>query len=165
MSSKRGRAANALPRLGRSRSRQKKISVNWESGFFAAVIHLGWIWHIFSQKKLAQPAKAGLGFGVPIVQAALAYVLGSDGEIGLLELPIFALPIMFSRPFMPASFDPKMICVLANSLLYVLGLRDAAGFPCDCRPGVRFRRFISENKSLTRRLFRGKISLRFCFVD
>jgi hypothetical protein len=73
--------------------RQKKITVNWESGFVAVVIHLAWIWHIFGQKTLAQPAKAGLGFGVPIIQAALAYVLGSDGEIGLLELPIFVLPL------------------------------------------------------------------------
>jgi Domain of unknown function (DUF4189) len=73
--------------------RQKKISVNWESGLVAAVIHLFWIWHIVSQKTLALPANAGLGFGVPVVQAALAYVLGSDGEIGLLELPIFALPL------------------------------------------------------------------------
>jgi hypothetical protein len=73
--------------------RQKKISVNWESGLVAAIIHLAWIWHIFNQKTLAQPAKAGLGFGVPIIQAGLAYVLGSDGEIGLLELPIFALPL------------------------------------------------------------------------
>jgi hypothetical protein len=73
--------------------RHKKISVNWETGFFATVVHLGWIWHIFSQKTLKQPAKAGLGFGVPIIQAVLAYVLGSDGEIGLLELPIFALPL------------------------------------------------------------------------
>jgi hypothetical protein len=54
--------------------RQKKISVNWASGLIAAIIHLGWIWHIFSQKTLAQPAKAGLGFGVPVIQAALAYV-------------------------------------------------------------------------------------------
>jgi hypothetical protein len=73
--------------------RQKKISINWESGLVAAVIHLFWIWHIFSRETLAQPAKAGLGFGVPVIQAVLAYALGSDGEIGLLELPIFALPL------------------------------------------------------------------------
>jgi hypothetical protein len=75
------------------RLRQTKIPANWESGFAAAVIHLLWIWHIVSQTTLALPAKAGLGFGVPVVQAVLAYVLGSDGEIGLLELPIFALPL------------------------------------------------------------------------
>jgi hypothetical protein len=75
------------------RLRQKKISVNWESGLAATVIHLLWIWHIVSQKTLALPAKAGLGFGIPIIQGVLAYVLGSDGEIGVLELPIFALPL------------------------------------------------------------------------
>jgi hypothetical protein len=52
--------------------RQKKISVNWESGLVAAVIHLLWIWHIVSQKTLALPAKAGLGFGVPVIQTVLA---------------------------------------------------------------------------------------------
>jgi hypothetical protein len=52
--------------------RQKNISVNWESGLVAAVIHLLWIWHIVSQKTLALPAKAGLGFGVPVIQTVLA---------------------------------------------------------------------------------------------
>jgi len=73
--------------------RQKKIPVNWQSGLVAAFIHLLWVWHIVSQKTLALPAKAGLSFGVPVIQTLLAYVLGSDGEIGLLELPIFALPL------------------------------------------------------------------------
>jgi hypothetical protein len=87
--------------------RQKKISVNWESGLVAAVIHLFWIWHIVSQKTLALPAKAGLGFGVPVIQAVLAYVLGSDGEIGLLELPIFALPLGLGELVASVSFKRR----------------------------------------------------------
>ncbi|SDT61411.1 hypothetical protein [Bradyrhizobium canariense] len=73
--------------------RQTKVPVNWTSGLVAAAIHLIWIWHIVSQKTLGVPEKAGLGLGVPVVQAILAYALGSDGEVGLLELPIFALPL------------------------------------------------------------------------
>jgi hypothetical protein len=87
--------------------RQKKIPVNWASGLVAAIIHLAWIWHIFSQKTLARPAKAGLGFGVPVIQAALAYVLGSDGGIGLLELPIFALPLGLGELVASVSFKRR----------------------------------------------------------
>jgi hypothetical protein len=87
--------------------RQKKIPVNWESGFAAVVIHLLWLWHIVSQKTLALPAKAGLGFGVPVIQAVLAYVLGGDGEIGLLELPIFALPLGLGELVASVSFKRR----------------------------------------------------------
>jgi hypothetical protein len=74
--------------------RQTKIPIKWWSVLFAAAAHLLWIWHIISQKALPLPAKAGLGSGVFVIQAILAYVLGgSDGEIGLLELPIFVLPL------------------------------------------------------------------------
>lgn len=85
--------------------RQKKIPVNWESVLVAATVHLLWIWHIVSQNTLAVSAKAGLGFGVPLIQDVLAYVLGSDGEIGLLELPIFALPLGLGE--LVASFSFK----------------------------------------------------------
>jgi hypothetical protein len=73
--------------------RQKNIPVNWTFVFGAAVIHLLWIWHIFSQKMLALPTKEGLVFGVSVIQAILGSVLGSDGEIALLEIPIFTLPL------------------------------------------------------------------------
>ena len=72
--------------------RQKKVSV-WQFGFVATVIHMLWLWHLFSQKLLPQSAKAGLGSCVVAIQVALSYVLGSDGDIALLELPIFVLPL------------------------------------------------------------------------
>jgi hypothetical protein len=91
---------HAAPKLGGTNShrwidglRQTKIPINWQSGLVAAAIHLLWIWHIVSKSALAVPTKAGLSLGVPIIQAALIYVLGSEGDIGLLELPIFVLPL------------------------------------------------------------------------
>jgi hypothetical protein len=75
------------------RLRQTKIPVKWWSVLSATVLHLLWLWHIISQKTLGVRTKAGVGSGVVVVQAVLAYLLGSDGEIGLLELPIFVLPL------------------------------------------------------------------------
>jgi hypothetical protein len=73
--------------------RQKEIPINSASLSVAALIHLLWIWHIISFKTLAKPVKAGLGLGVLIVQTIFASLLGSDGEIPLLELSVFSLPL------------------------------------------------------------------------
>jgi hypothetical protein len=87
--------------------RQTKIPVNWTSVLVAAGVHLLWIWHIISQKTLAVPAKAGLGVGVLAIQSVLAYVLGSDGDIALLELPIFALPLGLGELVASVSFKRR----------------------------------------------------------
>jgi hypothetical protein len=85
--------------------REKKVSV-WNFGLVGVVTHLLWLWH-FSQKTLAKPAKAGLGAGVTVIQAALLYLLGGDGEIGLLELPIFVLPLGLGELVASVSFKTK----------------------------------------------------------
>jgi hypothetical protein len=70
-----------------------KIPINWWTGLTAAGAQLLWLWHFIRQTALGAPAKAGLGVGVLTVQGILAYLLGSEGEIGLLEVPIFVLPL------------------------------------------------------------------------
>jgi hypothetical protein len=87
--------------------RQKKIPINGANVLVAVAIHLLWVWHIIGQKMLAVPVKAGLGFGVTVIQALLAYVLGSEGEIALLELPIFVLPLGFGELVACVSFKRR----------------------------------------------------------
>jgi Domain of unknown function (DUF4189) len=79
--------------LSADRLRQVKIPINWWTGLTAAGAQLLWLWHFIRQTALGAPAKAGLGVGVLTVQGILAYLLGSEGEIGLLEVPIFVLPL------------------------------------------------------------------------
>ena len=97
--------ASGQPWMGELR--QKKFPI-WNFGLLAVVTHIFWLWH-FSQKTLAQPVKAGLGSGVTVVQAILLYLLGGDGEIGLLEIPIFALPLGLGEFVASFSFKHKSV--------------------------------------------------------